>query len=62
MTSYEISRKVGMYHSDLLPMIVNLAEEFDSEVAHFDNKGEWFELNTLSAALIILTLGETEED
>lgn len=59
MTSYEISNKLKIHHSDLVVKLLNLANEFDGEVMRFERKSDaYFELNPTAAALTLLLLGE----
>lgn len=62
VSSYELSRRFGMYHSELISEILNLAEVFNNETMKFERVDDsYFLLNTWAAALIII-LHEKQED
>lgn len=56
-TSYELATTYNLYHSDVLPLIMNIAAKFEGQVMKFERKGDsHFELNQVAAAFMLLLL------
>lgn len=56
-TSYELATTHNMYHSDVIPLIMNIAAKFNGSIMKFERKGDsHFEMNTVSAAFMELLL------